>query len=85
MSLTTSFVVQLKKRAEPIPEDASRPYLTGAGNRTLTNCTIFLGYTSNLISCGVRETLRFLVEHNMASGWMGRKGGGREGRWMGKE
>jgi len=26
-------------------------------------CTIFLGYTSNLISSGLRETLRFLVQH----------------------
>src|SRR6202012_4846163 len=25
--------------------------------------TIFLGYTSNLISSGLRETLRYLVEH----------------------
>ncbi|GAU92727.1 hypothetical protein RvY_04774 [Ramazzottius varieornatus] len=30
-----------------------------------TNCTIFLGYTSNMISCGVRETIRFLVKHKM--------------------
>lgn len=29
------------------------------------NCTIFLGYTSNLISCGLRETIRFLVQHSM--------------------
>lgn len=29
------------------------------------NCTIFLGYTSNMASCGVRETLRFLVQHKM--------------------
>uniref|UniRef100_A0A7S0FZZ7 deoxyhypusine synthase n=2 Tax=Rhodosorus marinus TaxID=101924 RepID=A0A7S0FZZ7_9RHOD len=28
-------------------------------------CTIFLGYTSNLISSGVRETIRFLVQHKM--------------------
>jgi deoxyhypusine synthase len=28
-------------------------------------CTIFLSYTSNMISCGVREVIRFLVEHNM--------------------
>ena len=28
-------------------------------------CTIFLGYTSNLVSSGLRETLRFLVEHKM--------------------
>ena len=29
------------------------------------NCTIFLGYTSNMASCGVRETIRFLVEHKL--------------------
>lgn len=36
-------------------------------------CTIFLGYTSNMISCGVRDIIRFifkwiiryLCEHNM--------------------
>ena len=30
-------------------------------------CTIFLGYTSNLISSGLRETIRFLVEHKHVS------------------
>lgn len=29
------------------------------------NCTIFLGYTSNMVSCGVRDTIRFLVQHKM--------------------
>ncbi|CAG0882150.1 unnamed protein product [Cyprideis torosa] len=33
--------------------------------RPQTNCTIFLGYTSNMVSCGVRESIRFLVEHKM--------------------
>ncbi|XP_065830201.1 deoxyhypusine synthase-like [Oscarella lobularis] len=33
--------------------------------RPLDSCTIFLGYTSNLISCGTREVIRFLAEHNM--------------------
>lgn len=28
-------------------------------------CTIFLGYTSNLVSAGTRETLRYLVQHKM--------------------
>lgn len=32
----------------------------------LTNrCKIFLAYTSNLVSAGLRETIRFLVEHRM--------------------
>ncbi|GFU16194.1 probable deoxyhypusine synthase [Nephila pilipes] len=29
------------------------------------HCTIFLGYTSNMASSGVRDTIRFLVQHNM--------------------
>ncbi|KAF2898015.1 hypothetical protein ILUMI_08156 [Ignelater luminosus] len=27
------------------------------------NCTIFLGYTSNIVSSGLREAIRFLVQH----------------------
>lgn len=30
-----------------------------------SSCTIFLGYTSNIVSSGIRETIRFLVEHKM--------------------
>lgn len=33
--------------------------------REKTRCTIFLGYTSNLISSGLREIIRYLVEHRM--------------------
>lgn len=29
------------------------------------NCTIFLGYTSNIISSGLREVIRFLVQHSL--------------------
>lgn len=28
-------------------------------------CTIFLGYTSNMISCGIREIIRYLCQHKM--------------------
>ncbi|KMZ69259.1 Deoxyhypusine synthase [Zostera marina] len=28
-------------------------------------CKIFLGFTSNLISSGIRETIRYLIEHRM--------------------
>ncbi|XP_012940644.1 probable deoxyhypusine synthase [Aplysia californica] len=34
-------------------------------NRRVTNCTIFLGYTSDMVSAGTRELIRYLVEHNM--------------------
>jgi len=34
-------------------------------NRAKVRCRIFLAYTSNLISSGLRETLRYLVQHKM--------------------
>ncbi|TNN19525.1 Deoxyhypusine synthase isoform 2 [Schistosoma japonicum] len=34
-------------------------------NRPLLGCTIFLAYTSNMVSSGVREVIRFLAEHNL--------------------
>ncbi|CAH8840708.1 unnamed protein product [Trichobilharzia szidati] len=33
--------------------------------RPLSGCTIFLAYTSNMVSSGIREVIRFLAEHNM--------------------
>ena len=33
--------------------------------RKNTKCKIFVGYTSNLVSSGVREIIRFLVQHKM--------------------
>ncbi|KAJ6131708.1 hypothetical protein N7471_006923 [Penicillium samsonianum] len=41
------------------------------GNKT----TIFLGYTSNLISSGLRDTLRYLVKHNHVSAIVTTAGG----------
>uniref|UniRef100_A0A1I7UUP1 deoxyhypusine synthase n=1 Tax=Caenorhabditis tropicalis TaxID=1561998 RepID=A0A1I7UUP1_9PELO len=38
------------------------PYPTG---REKKSCTIFLGYTSNLVTSGLREVLRFCVQHNL--------------------
>lgn len=40
-----------------------------------SNCTIFLGYTSNMISCGMREYIRFLVEHRMVDCLVSTAGG----------
>mgnify|MGYP003362200921 CR=1 FL=1 len=37
--------------------------------------TIFMGYTSNLISSGVRETLRYLVQHKMVDAIVTSAGG----------
>jgi deoxyhypusine synthase len=33
--------------------------------RAATRCTIFLGLTSNMISCGLREVVRYLAQHRL--------------------
>ena len=35
--------------------------------RKSVKCKVFLGFTSNLISSGVRDTVRYLTEHHMVS------------------
>jgi deoxyhypusine synthase len=45
------------------------------GGSVNTNCTIFLGYTSNMISCGMREYIRFLVQHKMVDCLVSTAGG----------
>lgn len=37
--------------------------------------TVFMGYTSNLISSGLRETLRYLVQHKMVDALVATAGG----------
>lgn len=44
---------------EPIDEDENENY-KDPEVRKKTRCTIFLGYTSNMASCGMREYLRYL-------------------------
>lgn len=48
----------------PILPDEQEEYRDLEYRRT-TGCKIFLACTSNMISCGVRETIRFLVQHKM--------------------
>ncbi|XP_064396381.1 deoxyhypusine synthase-like [Halichondria panicea] len=55
----------LECRGRPVSETDSKPYMREPADRPVSNCTIFLGYTSNLISSGVRDTIRFLVKNNM--------------------
>lgn len=49
----------IKCKLSPIPEEKQET------SSIHTNCTIFLGYTSNMISSGIREYIRFLVQHKM--------------------
>ena len=47
---------------EALLADDPRP---DPADREATRCKIFLGYTSNLISSGVREHVRYLVQHKL--------------------
>ncbi|KAM3863565.1 deoxyhypusine synthase-like [Diretmus argenteus] len=53
----------IEKRLEPVVEEGNDLKESGLSSRS--GCTIFLGYTSNLISSGVRESIRYLAEHKM--------------------
>ncbi|KAM8710672.1 hypothetical protein ACLKA7_017316 [Drosophila subpalustris] len=52
-------------RAQPLDAEQQDVHETDEFIRRRSKCTIFLGYTSNLVSSGMRETLRFLAEHRM--------------------
>jgi deoxyhypusine synthase len=49
---------------DPIPEDEFDEYKEDS-YRSSVRCTIFLGYTSNLISSGLRDVFRYLVQNKM--------------------
>lgn len=55
----------LDRKLEPLSKDKlEEPNLNPVG-REKTNCTIFLSYTSNMISTGIRDSIRYLAEKNM--------------------
>lgn len=54
---------QIEKRLEPVEVGEENTHQEAGGAKP--GCTIFLGYTSNLISSGVRESIRYLAEHKM--------------------
>lgn len=49
---------------EPVAADEDEE-LKSPEKRKQVRCTIFLGYTSNMISCGMREIIRYLCQHKM--------------------
>ncbi|XP_052170443.1 deoxyhypusine synthase-like isoform X1 [Diospyros lotus] len=49
---------------EPLVEDCSKEE-SDPVYRASVRCKVFLGFTSNLISSGVRETIQYLVQHRM--------------------
>ncbi|XP_034233231.1 probable deoxyhypusine synthase isoform X2 [Thrips palmi] len=52
-------------REIPLAEDKKDAFEEDVFIKRRSNCTIFLGYTSNMVSCGVRDTLRYLVQNKM--------------------
>ncbi|KAJ0403999.1 hypothetical protein P43SY_001393 [Pythium insidiosum] len=60
---------------EPVAADEYDDEKKDPAYRASVKCTIFLGYTSNLISSGLRETLRFLAEHKMVDAIVATAGG----------
>ncbi|KIM68572.1 hypothetical protein SCLCIDRAFT_104660 [Scleroderma citrinum Foug A] len=59
---------------EPISPDDPDQY-TDPEVRAQTRCNIFLGYTSNLISSGLREVIKYLVKHKHVSAIVTTAGG----------
>ena len=57
-------MIAARREPAPVEEDVD-PYFPYPHGRQRPACTIFLGYTSNLVSSGLRETIRFLAQHNM--------------------
>uniref|UniRef100_A0A8V5GX93 Uncharacterized protein n=1 Tax=Melopsittacus undulatus TaxID=13146 RepID=A0A8V5GX93_MELUD len=54
-------------KLQPLTQEEQARAALG-GLRPTTGCTIFLGFTSNIISSGVRESIRYLLQHNMVHG-----------------
>ena len=59
----TCIVPQLAARDQPLAEEDALS--DDEFTRRRSACTVFLGYTSNMSSAGVRDTIRFLVQHSM--------------------
>nr|SVE88694.1 EOG090X07TT [Daphnia sinensis]SVE89318.1 EOG090X07TT [Daphnia sinensis]SVE89939.1 EOG090X07TT [Daphnia sinensis]SVE90567.1 EOG090X07TT [Daphnia sinensis]SVE91195.1 EOG090X07TT [Daphnia sinensis] len=56
----------LAKRIEPIPESLGLDeFEEDLFIKRKSNCTIFLGYTSNMCSSGIRDTIKFLVQNKL--------------------
>lgn len=55
----------LKERHEELTGEEIDAYEEDEFIKRKHKCTIFIGFTSNIVSSGLRENLRFLVQHNL--------------------
>ncbi|KAI1310521.1 hypothetical protein EDD11_003726 [Mortierella claussenii] len=64
---------------DPLPQSSNEnpvdSELLDPEYRKTVKCKIFLGYTSNLVSSGVREVIRFLVQHKLVDCLVSSAGG----------
>jgi len=59
-------MIKWRLSQEPVADDEDDQYKDEEVRKN-TRCTIFLGYTSNMASCGMREYIRYLCQHKMIS------------------
>lgn len=59
---------------DPVEDDETDEFLDPVVRKN-TRCTIYLGYTSNAASCGMRDYIRYLCEHKMVSAIVTTTGG----------
>lgn len=55
----------IESRAVPLDDEHQDAYEDDDFIKRKNNCTIFFGYTSNIVSSGLRETIRFLAQHKL--------------------
>lgn len=55
----------LKDRHEELTGEEIDSYEDDEFIKRKHKCTVFLGYTSNMVSSGLRENIRFLVQHKL--------------------
>lgn len=55
----------LDARDVPLTEDELDQYEDDEFIKRRNSCTIFFGYTSNIVSSGLRETMTYLAQHKL--------------------
>jgi len=57
-------MIKYRLSDDPIEEDETEEFKDPEVRKN-TRCTIFLGYTSNMASCGMREYIKYLCKFKM--------------------
>jgi deoxyhypusine synthase len=73
---TINNAIKWRLSDDPIDEDDEKSeHWSDPEVRKNTRCTIFLGYTSNMASCGIRDYIRYLCQHKMVDAIVTTTGG----------